>query len=808
MAKIGRKRNVTSRERTGCVTCRARHIKCDEGRPSCQNCIRLDLECGGYPSRIIFRDQTASLRQKHGGSSPGPEKATPIQLETNQPDASKVSGAPQPQGFRASPATSWFTALVANLQTSSLQASNCSGNVEDLSTTSHLPTEAVEVRRNSQTYESAPSAALVPSSVDLPEHQHSVPDVEMEAGMESAEGGGSNRSYNANHDHEDDASHDHDDYEDPDSDEEASSARSSRRSISAGSSMAEPPPMSQPGSEPEPRPELENRPENRADEVQIQAAQGIEDIVSDHNQLHHMVYNHTRSQDAVVSINTQTSPPALSRGVASHIAPEGLMESAKFPQDIIYYHHLRDDTSTSLLSILGLEEIFKADHLDRGFFSAALALSALSVSHSHGQGQASPAEQRLAANAGLHALDHFVSALRCVRTVEDPVDASASATGSMDGGTDVGTPSMLLPTDLKLITCRLATILFLALFELQRGQMRPWYVHSRAAATFLSHHINTVRENVAGPSLIRSFSRVAALLDIYDRTYSVRPALPEPGMSLVLSEALRSSPSSSDRLLAVLPLVVKLEEDWRSDPGRESHWRIMADDLVEQLHAWYASLPSSELPDLSDADSTSPGNAGPMGITPIHFTGSRQPTKAATDMIHYLGSLVRLQTRYLSYTKVLPDNAEETVSMICRLAAGVPLCSCVRMHAYGHGMLPGLMNAYYLTDNQQCKAWIREWVAAFPAAREGIWNAKQAQRLISYVDAEYGPTGPRAGWTIIKVRMMDMDDTDPPTDDADSVRGNLYQGLDSEMSADPDKFFVEIYARHARGWSIDFVMIP
>ncbi|CAH0057769.1 unnamed protein product [Clonostachys solani] len=796
MVKIGRKRNVTSREKTGCVTCRARHIKCDEGRPSCQNVCQVKLPLPGY-----------YILCKHGGSSPGPEKVAAIQPRASQPDSSEVSGAPQPQGSRASPATSWFTALVANWQTSSLQASNCSGIAEDTSTTGHLPTEAVENRRNSVTYEAATSLALISSSV-LPEHQRSVPDVEMEEGMESEGGGGSNRRYNANHGHEDDAFDDHDDYEDPDLDVEASSARYSRRSISAGLSMAEPPPEPQPGRELEPRPELENGPENGADAVQIQAAQPIEDHVSDHSQLHHIVYNNTRSQDTVVGINTPASPQALSRGVTSQIAPKGLIESARFPQDMIYYHHLRDDASTGLLSILGLEEIFKADHLDRGFFSAALALSALSVSLSHGQGQATAAEQRLAANADLHALDHFVCALRCVRTVDDPVDASASVSGSVDDGTDVGTPSMLLPTDLKLITCRLATILFLALFELQRGQMRPWYVHSRAAATFLSHHINAVRENVAGPSLIRSFSRVAALLDIYDRTYSVRPALPEPGMSLVLSEALRSSPNPSDRLLAVLPLVVKLEEDWRSDPGRESHWRIMADDLVEQLHAWYASLPSSELPDTSDVDSIPLGNTGHMGITPIHFTGSRQPTRAATDMIHYLGSLVRLQTRYLSYTKVLPDNAEETVTMICRLAAGVPLSSCVRVHAYGHGMLPGLMNAYYLTDNQQCKAWIREWVAAFPAAREGIWNVKQAQRLIAYVDAEYGPTGPRAGWTIIKVRMVDMDDTDPPTDDAESVRGNLYQGLDPEISAAPDKFFVEIYARHARGWSIDFVMIP
>ncbi|RFU25489.1 hypothetical protein B7463_g10846, partial [Scytalidium lignicola] len=36
--------------RTGCVTCRMRHVKCDEGKPDCLRCIRIGLTCGGYPS--------------------------------------------------------------------------------------------------------------------------------------------------------------------------------------------------------------------------------------------------------------------------------------------------------------------------------------------------------------------------------------------------------------------------------------------------------------------------------------------------------------------------------------------------------------------------------------------------------------------------------------------------------------------------------------------------------------------------------------------------------------------------------------
>jgi hypothetical protein len=35
----------STRTRTGCLTCRDRHLKCDEGAPSCQNCLKSNREC-------------------------------------------------------------------------------------------------------------------------------------------------------------------------------------------------------------------------------------------------------------------------------------------------------------------------------------------------------------------------------------------------------------------------------------------------------------------------------------------------------------------------------------------------------------------------------------------------------------------------------------------------------------------------------------------------------------------------------------------------------------------------------------------
>ncbi|KAK3340014.1 hypothetical protein B0T25DRAFT_561090 [Lasiosphaeria hispida] len=46
----------------GCRTCRARRIKCDEGKPTCEQCAKSKRECGGYRPEfeIIHRDQTTT----------------------------------------------------------------------------------------------------------------------------------------------------------------------------------------------------------------------------------------------------------------------------------------------------------------------------------------------------------------------------------------------------------------------------------------------------------------------------------------------------------------------------------------------------------------------------------------------------------------------------------------------------------------------------------------------------------------------------------------------------------------------------
>ncbi|TGZ77554.1 hypothetical protein EX30DRAFT_199319 [Ascodesmis nigricans] len=49
------KKEIKRRTKTGCLTCRKRRIKCDEGHPTCHNCAKSKRECLGYDP--IFKPQ-------------------------------------------------------------------------------------------------------------------------------------------------------------------------------------------------------------------------------------------------------------------------------------------------------------------------------------------------------------------------------------------------------------------------------------------------------------------------------------------------------------------------------------------------------------------------------------------------------------------------------------------------------------------------------------------------------------------------------------------------------------------------------
>ncbi|RXG48675.1 hypothetical protein VDGE_08992 [Verticillium dahliae] len=57
-----KKAAVRKRTKTGCLTCRKRRIKCDEGRPICNNCTKSKRNCEGYNQRVIFKDPLGAFQ--------------------------------------------------------------------------------------------------------------------------------------------------------------------------------------------------------------------------------------------------------------------------------------------------------------------------------------------------------------------------------------------------------------------------------------------------------------------------------------------------------------------------------------------------------------------------------------------------------------------------------------------------------------------------------------------------------------------------------------------------------------------------
>jgi hypothetical protein len=75
----------------GCSTCRRRHVKCDQARPTCSVCRNANLQCGGFPSSIRWASMSTG------------------------PPAPKLARAPQRAPFAQSPSTPQSTTAEQNV---------------------------------------------------------------------------------------------------------------------------------------------------------------------------------------------------------------------------------------------------------------------------------------------------------------------------------------------------------------------------------------------------------------------------------------------------------------------------------------------------------------------------------------------------------------------------------------------------------------------------------------------------------------------------------------------------------------------
>lgn len=75
---VEQKKSTHIRSKTGCKTCRRRKKKCDEGRPSCQNCEKNNVLCEGYEDKKPWR----SGKQKALEQDPSAEQKPQVEQKT------------------------------------------------------------------------------------------------------------------------------------------------------------------------------------------------------------------------------------------------------------------------------------------------------------------------------------------------------------------------------------------------------------------------------------------------------------------------------------------------------------------------------------------------------------------------------------------------------------------------------------------------------------------------------------------------------------------------------------------------------
>ncbi|EMC94751.1 hypothetical protein BAUCODRAFT_36006 [Baudoinia panamericana UAMH 10762] len=82
-----------SKSRNGCVTCKAKRLKCDEEKPGCAQCKRRKVECGGYRKDFKWRpfgeNPAKAIQEAEKRASP-PSQASAEGSKPNTPDESIV----------------------------------------------------------------------------------------------------------------------------------------------------------------------------------------------------------------------------------------------------------------------------------------------------------------------------------------------------------------------------------------------------------------------------------------------------------------------------------------------------------------------------------------------------------------------------------------------------------------------------------------------------------------------------------------------------------------------------------------------
>lgn len=133
---------------SGCMTCRSRHLKCDEERPACRRCLSSQLDCSGYPgyrARLLWRPvRGLSDFEATSRFSDTANAQTPGSVADDHPLPPPHSQSPQPVfqgGYPSRPGTA--SEQADGRTTSAVQQSEPSSNAHLTRSSSSVPEPAI-----------------------------------------------------------------------------------------------------------------------------------------------------------------------------------------------------------------------------------------------------------------------------------------------------------------------------------------------------------------------------------------------------------------------------------------------------------------------------------------------------------------------------------------------------------------------------------------------------------------------------------------------------------------------------------------
>lgn len=104
-----RKKKHHAKSRHGCISCKKRHLKCDEGRPGCTRCIKDFGKCEGYqtprtwlfePEPNLHRDSITAFDSSDATSSPTSTTSRGILSRQGSDNSQTDSTSPEPEHTR------------------------------------------------------------------------------------------------------------------------------------------------------------------------------------------------------------------------------------------------------------------------------------------------------------------------------------------------------------------------------------------------------------------------------------------------------------------------------------------------------------------------------------------------------------------------------------------------------------------------------------------------------------------------------------------------------------------------------------